>query len=103
MSFGSQPLSVRSAELRRLQPDTSGDEVRLLVWQLYWVNGHLTSSDVLAKLYGAMGRLMGQGDDGAVVIVYAPKQPAAPAVLQTFLDAHGAAILATLQQTRAQK
>ena len=103
VSFGSQPLSVRSAELRRLQPDTSGDEVRLLVWQLYWVNGHLTSSDVLAKLYGAMGRLMGQGDDGAVVIVYAPKQPAAPAVLQTFLDAHGAAILATLQQTRAQK
>ncbi len=98
-----QPLAVRTTELRRLQPDAAGHEQRLLVWQFYWVNGHLTASDVLAKIYGALGRLMGQGDDAAVIMIYTPKQTEAAAVLQTFVDAHGAAILTALQQTRAQR
>jgi len=98
-----QPLSVRTAELRRLQPDAAGQEARLLVWQFYWVNGHLTASDALAKIYGALGRLMGQGDDGAVITVYTPRQADATAVLQSFLEANGAGILAALQQTRLQR
>jgi exosortase A len=104
VSVNQQPLTARSGELRRLQPDAaSGNELRLLVWQFYWVNGHLTSSDALAKIYGALGRLMGQGDDGAVIMVYTPKQAGAAGVLQSFLDAHGSATLALLQQTRSQR
>jgi len=103
VSVNQQPLTARSGELRRLQPDASGNELRLLVWQFYWVNGHLTSSDALAKIYGALGRLIGQGDDGAVIMVYTPKQAGAAGVLQSFLDAHGSATLALLQQTRSQR
>ncbi len=102
ITFQQQALAVRTTELRRLQPDAAGHEARLLVWQFYWVNGHLTASDALAKIYGALGRLMGQGDDGAVIMVYTPKQADASAVLQSFVEAHGAAMLAAFQQTRGQ-
>jgi len=53
-----------------------GDETssgRLRVWQVYWVNGHITSRDWQAKLLGAVGRLMGQGDASAVIVLYAQK------------------------------
>lgn len=43
---------------------------RLWVAQVYWVDGHLVSSDVQAKLLGAWGRLLGRGDDGAVIMLY---------------------------------
>jgi exosortase A len=112
MRFERQPLTVRTAELRRLQDNGAGDELRLVVWQFYWVNDHRTASDALAKIYGALGRLMGQGDDGAVVMVYTPKSPSATAgkvdanaetILRSFVDAHSAVIEAVLQQTRGQR
>ena len=46
---------------------------RLRVWQIYWINGRPFVSDWQAKLYGAALKLMGQGDDAAVVLVYADK------------------------------
>jgi EpsI family protein len=59
------PDRVRTAEL-------VADDTRLLAWQWYWVGGRLTASEHLAKLYTALDRLTGRGDDGAVVIVYTP-------------------------------
>lgn len=102
------PVTVRTAELRRQQPDPSGSDPRLVVWQLYWVNGRVTASDAMAKIHGAWGRLMGQGDDGAVIVLYTPKQTPpgvgdASAVLQAFVDAHADTIIAVLQQTRSQR
>lgn len=87
------PLEVRTAELRSASTD------RLLVWQWYWINGRLTSSDYLAKAYTALYRLFGQGDDSAVVIVYASKGPSdnPDAALQSFLGAAGPAIERALQ------
>jgi EpsI family protein len=43
---------------------------RLVVWQWYWVNGHWTASDVLAKVYTTVSRLTGSGDDSAVIVLY---------------------------------
>jgi len=45
----------------------------LRAWQIYWVNGRWTASDWQAKLLGALGRLSGQGDASAVVVLYAQK------------------------------
>ena len=42
---------------------------RLRVWQVYWVGGHFTASDFRAKLLLALDRLLGRGDDGAVVLI----------------------------------
>jgi exosortase A len=106
ITYDKQPLAVRATELRRRGVDAQAQETRLVVWQFYWLQGRLTSSDSLAKIYGALGRLTGHGDDGAVVLVYTQKQanpPDAAAVLQSFLDANAGAIAATLQQTLNQR
>ena len=91
-----RPLVVRSAELR------ASETSRLRVWQWYWINGRLTASDPLAKVYTALYRLAGQGDDSAVVIVYAEKEFAGPGdvLLQDFIDQAGPAIGQALQRTR---
>ncbi len=73
----------------------------LQVWQIYWVNGRVLSSDWQAKLFGALYRLAGRGDDAAVLYVYADKSAGeADALLAEFLRDNWAAIDASLQRTR---
>ena len=84
VSRGSLQLSLADQTLMRLNTaelrgSGSADAVaqhRLVVWHLYWVNGTWTNSDMLAKAYGALYRLMGRGDDGAVLTFYTEKSVA---------------------------
>ena len=94
-----QSISVRTAELR------SADSSRIVVWQWYWVNGYLTASDVKAKAYTALARLTGQGDDSAVIIVYAPKEQAGggEAAMEAFMRAASPEIERVLTQTREKR
>jgi len=88
-----KPVKVRTAELRRLPGAIADSPDRLLVWQLYWINGRWTSNDYLAKLYGAVFQLLGRGDDSAVLVVYTSLDRAddAERALGAFLtDNHGA-------------
>ena len=98
-NFGQQSATVQTAELRRLGPARPGEQDRLVVWQIYWINGTLTSSDYLAKAYSAAYRLMGRGDDSAVIILYAAKDldGGADATLGAFLAANYGAIDAALR------
>jgi EpsI family protein len=68
-----KPVAVRTAELRGAPLAGQASENRLVVWQIYWVNGTLTASDIKAKALTAVYSLLGRGDDSAVIIVYAPK------------------------------
>jgi exosortase A len=92
-----EPIEVRRAEL-------VGDGARLQALQWYWINGRVTSSDYLAKVYGALDRLTGRGDDAAVVIVYTPMADArdaqAAATLDAFLADVGPSIAARLDAAR---
>lgn len=74
----------------------------LLVWQVYWVNDRLTSSDVWAKLQGAFARLAGRSDDSAVLVMYAQRgdKDDAAAALEEFAKANLPALQAQLRQTR---
>lgn len=96
LDFSKQALSVRTAELR------STDSLRVVVWQWYWINGHLTSSDYAAKAYTALSRLFGLGDDSAVVFVYAPYDHGEVA-LEAFVKAAEPAIGRALSSTRAKR
>ncbi|HSO43924.1 MAG TPA: exosortase A [Rhodoferax sp.] len=100
-SFNGAPLTLRVAELRQSSAGLSNN-ARLTVWQVYWVNGRLTSSDILAKAYGAFYRLLGRGDDAAVIVLYTPKGEGLEghARLQAFVQDNAAAIMALLEQTR---
>lgn len=66
-------LSARAAEI---VSKTLHSDNRLTVWYWYWINGHLTSNEIVAKLYTAFSQLTGRGDDSAVIVVYAPKETA---------------------------
>ncbi|MGA8786166.1 MAG: exosortase C-terminal domain/associated protein EpsI, partial [Polaromonas sp.] len=94
VTIDGKSVVVRSAELRGVAFAEQANKSRLVVWQIYWINGTLTSSEYLAKAYGAFYRLMGRGDDSAVVIVYTPSDQAggAEAVLESFFSTNYAAI-----------
>jgi exosortase A len=96
----------RTAELRgQALAQISGDGAlapRLRVWQIYWINGRPFASDWQAKLYGVWLSLLGQGDDAAVVIVYADRAGAGPddTRLRGFLQQHWAALDTLLRDVR---
>ena len=76
---------------------------RLRVWQAYWVGGRWTTSSARAKVWQALDRLLGRGDDGAVLILATPAGPDADARLETFARSHMGpleAMLATTRDTR---
>lgn len=73
LDLDDKPVVLRTAELRGAPVTSQVKEDRIVVWQIYWVNGRLTASDVLAKAYAAGYSLIGKGDDSAVILVYAPK------------------------------
>jgi EpsI family protein len=102
VNWGGLPTTVRTAKLRASLANTQPDAERLTVMQIYWVNGTLTTSDSLAKAYGALYRLLGRGDDSAVIILYTAQgqEDSGDARLQSFVEANGAAIEAQLVQTR---
>lgn len=98
-------ISLRQTELRALAAPGQIEKDRILVWQVYWINGTWTSSDSLAKIFGAWHRLMGRGDDSAVLIVYANKglDGEGVATLEEFFASNFGAIEALLQQTRERR
>jgi len=73
LELGGKPLLFRTAELSGTPLAGQAQESRLVVWQIYWVNGTLTANDALAKAYAAGYSLIGRGDDSAVILVYALK------------------------------
>lgn len=70
IAFGNDSQAVYASEFRGSSLTESDLGRHLLVWKVYWVNGAVTANDYLAKIYGAVDRLMGRGDDSAVIIVY---------------------------------
>ena len=93
-------LEVRATELRDSAVAGQAMQQRLLVWQWYWIDGWWTSDDRVAKLYGAVQRLRGRGDESAVVLLYAPDQQGAEAALRAFVQANLGSLQDWLQQAK---
>jgi exosortase A len=105
IKLGMGPTAFRTAELRTVAPSGMANGDRLDVWQIYWINGTLTSSDYVAKVYSAIQRLTGRGDNSAAIIVYTRKdQPGGgEAVLESFLMTNYDAIHALLSKAQQGK
>ena len=99
-SWGERQTRVRTAELRRLSVPAANQPERLQAWQIYWINGRLTSNDYLAKAYSAVDQLLGRSDNSAVIILYTAKDRSgsADATLAAFLSANHGALDALLRQ-----
>lgn len=99
----SQPdITLNTAELRGSGSADAVAQHRLVVWQIYWVNGKWTSSGMRAKAYGALYRLMGRGDDGASLVFYTEKGQTEgdQAVLVSFVRENLPLVDAQLRKTR---
>jgi exosortase A len=101
-AVASKLVTVRTATLRGSLGPGQGREQRLVVWQTYWVGGKLTSSDIEAKLLTAWNKVIGRGDDSAVVMVFTASDTAdaGHALLQDFLSANLDVIESQLQLVR---
>jgi len=74
----------------------------VVAWRVYWIDGRYVSGDIPAKIYNALARLRGRGDDGAALVLYAVADSfdAAAARLQAFVPAGLVELDAALQATR---
>jgi EpsI family protein len=83
---------------------SSIQRTRAEVRQVYWVNERFTGSDMRASLLGLWGKLVGQGDEGAMVTIYALGDPAATGpLLDSFTQQHLGAIEKALADHRARR
>jgi exosortase A len=100
VNVGDRSVVVRTARVRRQA--ASLDSTTLIVRQIYWINGTFVAGDAQAKAWAAWHRLLGRGDDGAVVVVFAlERQPGdADALLDAFMREHLGAIDLQLRKTR---
>jgi EpsI family protein len=65
LALANAPASVRQSRLLR------GNR-RLLAWQWYWLGDVQTANAFQAKWLQARQRLLGGGNDGADIVIYAP-------------------------------
>ena len=98
-------MALRTAELHRRDELGVGGESSVTAWQVYWVGGRFTSSDVVAKAAVAIDRLLGRGDDSAELIVYVGgTSPAlAERALQSFVQDNFGLLDAQLRRTWGQR
>jgi len=73
--------------------EVAGSHRRLAVSQWFWVDGHETSSEYLAKFYQVLAVLQGRGDPVAWVIAYTPADNGMAGAMSTLreftVDMHG--------------
>ena len=83
ISQGSGELPMPSGSLTTRQAEVISDGQRLRVHSWYAIGGQTTTHDMIGKLLTARTMLLGQGDDGAVVMLYAEQAEAIPAFFST--------------------
>jgi exosortase A len=100
VAVGARQIEVRQTTL--VPAMHAREPVRLVVWQVYWLNGSLSARDVSAKLISAWQRLRGEPDESAAIVVYAADRPERPAdaPLRSFIDANLGHIERGLQAAR---
>lgn len=102
VSHEGRAQALRTAELRSGSLAGVAGGQLLQVRQVYWVNGHLTTSDHIAALLGVAGQLSGRGDDAAAITFYmAGAGRDTQAALDSFVAAHLGTLATWLDGVRA--
>lgn len=96
---GETELATNTGKQATRVAEVTGDGQRLRVHSWYAIGSQTTTRDMIGKLLTARSMLLGQGDDGAVVMLYAEQADAIPAFF-TANHAVIAAMLDTARQTR---
>ncbi|MBI3369385.1 MAG: exosortase A [Burkholderiales bacterium] len=92
-------LELRESELLATERGNSPNREQLRIWQLYWIDGRLVAGHAAAKLVGVVARLMGRGDDGALITLFASERQ--PGGAEAALTAFAADSFGALEQSLA--
>ena len=95
-NLGVQTIQVKETKIRGLGAS-------LLVWQWYWIDGKFTTNAYQGKFWLAKQKLLMHGDDGAVLIFYAPYEEnpeKARATLRQFLRSNLVGLETSLIQSK---
>jgi exosortase A len=98
-----RPLDHDGFHVQANETILRSSRTQLLVWDWFWVSGRFINNPYLAKLLQARARLLGGGDDGAVIVLYAPsetKPEIAYAAMREFLGDALPAIQKSLDDAR---
>jgi EpsI family protein len=104
VATGSDSVDWAGARTPVHRAEISGPDIHLDIYRLYWVNGTVTASDYVAKALTAWSKLRGQGDDSALILMYAPQAASGKsmdAVLRDFAAALSPSIENTLDSAHA--
>jgi exosortase A len=102
VTLAGQLVSIRTGTLRNNLSSIGAEPDRYQVWHWYWIDGRIVTSDHLGKLWLALSRLSGHGDESAAVFLYA-QEPAGDTVLADYLSTAGGGIANLLEQAAAQR
>lgn len=90
-------------EINLIETKLKSHDKQLLVWHWYWIDGQYTANPYWAKWLQAKSQLLGNGDDGAVIVVsteYYSNTAETVDRLKEFVDSMAPAILKSLQDVR---
>lgn len=79
----------------------AGNRNPLVIWRLYWIDGHWMIDDRLAKVRQAWSALQLRGEDGAAVLFATRNDESASARLEQYLQSRAASLSAELEAVRA--
>jgi len=98
-----QRIPLRTAEVISAGALGHGGRERLDVRQVYWVDGHLTASEHWAVIHGVWSRLLGRGDDGALLTFFTAggAEEGTGQLLDGFIRTNLGALQTQLAATRA--
>lgn len=103
--IGQGTRHLSTPDLKVIQSRMRGPGPYMLSWHWYWIGDRFVTNPYLAKLLQARDKLLGRGDDGAIVILAAPYEEnpkAAMEALEAFARDNLPEITTTLHAVRAQ-
>lgn len=106
VSSSREDIAVGDTKLAVIQNQLRTPTDKLLTWRWWWLGDHETSNPYLAKFLMAINQLLGQGDDGAEIIIAADYEvdlQKAVLPMRKFIAEVMPAIRRALYSTRNQK
>ncbi|THF63660.1 exosortase A [Pseudothauera nasutitermitis] len=94
-----------TVEVRRATVTRADERLRVAVWEWYWMDGRVVTSEVRAKVLKALDRLTGRADDAAYIALLVPQgddPEAARRSARAFAEAAGPALLRVLDDAAVQ-
>jgi EpsI family protein len=92
LATGRRPVDLGGNHVLADTLEFSDARGAIVAWHWYWIDGRVTASGILGKVYLMLAKLQCHADDGALVVLYARADAGADAALADFARSMGTAV-----------